>query len=288
MPITNVVPNVVSALLRRDFEAQNVWAGVGLDVSAEIETQGKSIDLGQITTTISVGDYVKGTDIEFQTLTDAKERLVVDKSKYFGVEVDDIDQVQSRPDIVEEGSRKSAIALARQVDSDAKAAWIASIPDDKKMDGTKVSTAAMRTATAGKSLMAEINELALMATLDKWPLSGRYLIMVPHAAAAIRRHVLENNPGDGTLANDTFINGATRGNLLGFGVREDINATYDGSADTPIMYAVHVEGMYYANQIESVENIRKEKGFADIIKGLWVYGYKRTDPFIYMLKNATT
>ena len=73
MAITNVVPNVVSALLRKNFEAENVWANIGLDVSAEIATQGKSIDLGQITTTISVGDYVKGTDIEFQKF-DRRER----------------------------------------------------------------------------------------------------------------------------------------------------------------------------------------------------------------------
>ena len=287
MAITNVVPNVVSALLRKNFEAENVWAGVGLDVSAEIETQGKSIDLGKITTTISVGDYTKGTDIDFQTLTDAKETLNVNKQKYFALEVDDIDKVQSKPDIVEDGSRKSAIEVAKQVDQDAKVAWTASIPNDAQMDGTKVSTTAMRTAAAGKALMAEINELALQATIDKWPLSGRYLIMVPQAAAAIRRHVLENNPGDGSLANDTFINGATRGQMLGFGVREDVNATYDGSADTPIMYALHVEGMYYANQIESVENLRKEKGFADLIKGLWVYGYAKTDPYIYLLKNTS-
>ena len=219
-------------------------------------------------------------------MTDAKEKLNVDKGKFFGIEVDDIDQVQSKPDIVEEGSRLSAIALAKQVDADAKAAWTASIADDDQFDGTKVSTAAMRSAANGKSIMGEINELALQATIDKWPLSGRYLIVVPHAAAAIRRHVLENNPGDGSLANDAFVNGATRGNLLGFAVREDVNATYDGTADTPIMYALHAAGMYFANQIEKVENVRKEKGFADLIKGLWVYGYKRTDPYIYVLKNS--
>ena len=62
------------------------------------------------------------------------------------------------------------------------------------------------------------------------------------------------------------------------------NNLYNDGVDTYEMIRTK-KAIAFANQMEKMETARKEKGFADIIKGLHVYGAKLVRPKeLYVIK----
>ncbi len=207
----------------------------------------------------TIGDYTGG-DIEIENMSDDGQVLTIDQAKYFAFYVDDVDEAQSVPGLMEEYQRKSVHALAVARDS-----YIAGL-----IKGV--------TDTENVTVAENLTDIAVKAAIDK-------AIVALRKRNFAERGVLEIDPQTYemfknyliTLSTDNpeYIKKGKVGVYDGF----DVVMTNNLKSDTTHTYC-DIRGkkaIAFAGQINKVEACRAEKRFADIVKGLDVYGAKVID-----------
>src|SRR5690242_171393 len=89
---------------------------VNRDYEGEIQQMGDTVRVSAIGP-VTISDYVRNTDMaQPEELTDAQSTLVIDQSKYFNFQVDDVDALQAQPRLMDAAMREAAYGLARKVD----------------------------------------------------------------------------------------------------------------------------------------------------------------------------
>lgn len=232
----------------------------------------------------TIKNYVKGTEIELEGLTDSSQLLQLNQYRYFNFEVEDIDKAQSVPGLMEEASRQSAIGLKEEGDK-----YVASI--------VKTATEATSDALAQSSSVIALTANNAMASVEAGftklyennvPVSeSLYLEVSPKVFTTYRQSLTElstNNPeiikkGAVGKINNAFV---CIENLLPTGKKAAASTSDD------VTYNILRTGkaIAFAEQIEKVEAYRPEKAFQDALKGLYVFGAKIVNPKeIYIMKT---
>ncbi len=232
----------------------------------------------------TIKNYVKGTEIELEGLTDSSQLLQLNQYRYFNFEVEDIDKAQSVPGLMEEASRQSAIGLKEEGDK-----YVASI--------VKTATEATSDALAQSSSVIALTATNAMASVEAGftklyennvPVSeSLYLEVSPKVFTTYRQSLTElstNNPeiikkGAVGKINNAFV---CIENLLPTGKKAAASTSDD------VTYNILRTGkaIAFAEQIEKVEAYRPEKAFQDALKGLYVFGAKIVNPKeIYIMKT---
>ncbi len=214
--------------------------------------------------------YTPGKDLEIENLGNNSQYLDITESKAFAFEVDDVDRAQSIKGYLETQFNEAKIALAE--DADAFVGKLA--------------------AKANKNLMSDSIELkALESSLD--PIDEAHIKLYENdvsqktelAAELTPKHIVAIRKELAELFTDN-VELVKRGALGKYGntyLRMSNNLYSDG-ADTYEMVRTK-KAIAFAGQINKVETCKKEKGFADIIKGLHVYGAKIVRPKeLYVIK----
>ena len=119
MAVNHFNPTVWSARLFQALEKQSIFIGL-CNRDWEADASGaETVKINTITDDITVTTYSKNTDFAAvpQVMTSGEQELDLDQQKYFNVYLDDIDRIQSKPDLMDEYLRKAAIAIAKVVDS---------------------------------------------------------------------------------------------------------------------------------------------------------------------------
>lgn len=274
MALTNFIPTVWSARLLANLQKAQVYTQAGVinrDYEGEIREYGDTVKINSIGA-IAVGTYAKNTDIaDPQTLTDATRSLLIDQQKYFAFQVDDIDQVQTKPKVMDEAMREAAYSLA-----DAADQYIAGLYTEADAGNLIGTTAAPKTdlGTAGKAY-EYLLQLGRKLTDAKVPKEGRWVIVPTWFTGLLLLDQRFVNTGS-AQAEDRIQN-AVIGRAAGFNVLESLNVPNTTETEYRIV-AGHPMAWSYAEQIAKVEAYRMEKRFADAMKGLHVYGAKVVRP----------
>ena len=219
----------------------------------------------------TVGNYVPGTDITVETLPDNAQYLDIDYAKYFAFEVDDIEKAQSTPGYLETQFDEAKKALAEQEDADvAKAAYDGSLTAMRSASKDISSeTSPLDTIDAGlvklyKNNVSTKEELAA-------DLNPEHLTLIRSKLASLFTENVE------------YIKKGAVGKYNNVLLRMSNNLYNDGTDDMELIRTKRAVAV--ANSIDKLETCRKEKGFANIIKGLNVYGIKVVRPKeLYVIK----
>lgn len=207
----------------------------------------------------TVGDY-DGTDIDIEAMSDASQVLTIDQAKYFAFYVDDVDKAQSVPGLPEEFRRKAVHALAVARDT-----FIAG-----KIKGV---TTAGHVTTAANLTGADVK-----AAIDKGIVALRKRNFEEEGVIEIdpeTYNVLKDAIAELSTNNPDYIKTGKIGTYNGM----DVIMSNNMASDTNYNYC-DIRGkkaIAFAGQIDKVEACRAEKRFADIVKGLDVYGAKVID-----------
>src|SRR3954468_14490628 len=115
MAIANFVPEIWSAELLVALEKALVYAAPGVvnrDYEGEISNAGDTVHITGLTDP-TIGDYTPHTDILIEDVDDTTLSLIVDQSKYFAFEVNDVEkrQAASGGAVLSEQARKAAYKL---------------------------------------------------------------------------------------------------------------------------------------------------------------------------------
>jgi N4-gp56 family major capsid protein len=275
MAVTNFIPDLWSARLlvglRKAAVAGNL---VNRDYEGLIKRQGDSVKITSIND-VTIGSYTVHTDITVEDIDDATRSLLIDQAKYFAVELDDVEAAQH----VKGGGSPLAQAVdnaAYQLRDVADAAILAAMTTATQGTGNDLGTVAIHTTK--QNLYDAIVDLGVTLDEDNVPSEGRWVVVSPSVHGRLQKL-------DSFIAAGDAKGASTRGNgfigqVAGLDIYKSNNlpAVTDVAATGGFALAGYRGATTFAEQIVSVEAARMEKRFADMVKGLHVYGVKVVRP----------
>ncbi|MFG3492998.1 N4-gp56 family major capsid protein [Streptomyces sp. NPDC047972] len=275
MAISAFKPEVWNANLLVALEKSLVYAAPGVvnrDYEGDIANYGDTVHITSLADP-TVGTYTPHTDITIEDVDDTDATLLIDQSKYFAFEVDDVEKRQAFNGgrVLTEQARRAAYKLRDVADQYVAALMAAGVDAGNLIAEQTISVAS--TAKAYDVLV----DLGTKLDEDNVPDEGRWAVVTPGFYGLLKKDSRFVGAGDSEAA-AIRANGMV-GEAAGFSIRKSNNAPNGpGAGAGKLIIAGYNGAVTYAEQINKTEATRKEKGFADIVKGLHLYGSKVVRP----------
>lgn len=224
-------------------------------------------------TSPTIKTYVPGTDITREAVADSVQELVVDQFKYFNIDMEDVDKVQSEADIrfwAEQGAKGMT----------------------DKADAFVCGLAAGATGDQLSSKY-EINPSTIVAELGKGfsrlytnnvsPKSTLHLEVEPYFYGAMTEAITELNTSNSELIKEGYV-GMYRGAKISIE-----NQLHTGTVDAQLCHFNMLrttKAIAYVEQLNSFEGYRPDGSFRDAMRALMVYGGKLVRPLeLYVIAS---
>lgn len=274
MAVSNFVPDIWSAKILSNLSRLSVANAVtNRDYEGDIKRGGDSVKITSFVDP-TIGTYTAHTDITIEDVDDATRSLLIDQSKYFGFEVDDIEKAQSVNGgaVLAEQIKRATYGLKNVFDAyvlaQMGAGASAAGPDHQIAEATINTAAGAYDALVAWSVLLDNADI---------PEEERFVVVTPAFHGLLLKDDRFVKAGD-DLSAATRQNGRV-GEAAGFNVLKSNNLPDGpGAGAGKLMIAGSRMATTVAEQIVSVEAFRLEKRFADGVKGLHVYGSKVTRP----------
>lgn len=261
MAITNFIPEVWSASILEALRAKLVFPSLcNRDYEGDIREAGDTVHITGYDD-VTVKKYTRGTNITVDAVTDAnKGTLTIDQSDYFAFKVNDLDKVQAKADLTGNFTNSAAYNMALNVEK-----YISDLMD-------KAATAPAKTISVTTPSDAYLAVVEARKQLDKQnvPTEGRWIVVSPDFYALLLQ---DSRFIEGTEAgHNTLLNGVV-GSVSGFTVVESNNVpTVSGKPSKQSIIAGTNAATTFAQQVNKVEAMRMQDDFADMVRGLDLYG----------------
>lgn len=274
MAVTNFVPDLWAARLLVSLRKSAVAANlVNRDYEGEIKRQGDSVKITSIND-VTIGSYTAHTDITVEDIDDATRSLLIDQAKYFAFELDDVERAQAvnGASVLSQATDNAAYQLKDVADAFLLAAMNTAVQGGANDLGT------VAIHTTKQNLYDAIVDLGVVLDEDNVPEEGRFVVVSPSLHGRLQKLDTFVAAGDdrGAGVRTTGFIGSVSG--LDIYKSNNLPAVTDAAATGGIAIAGYRGATTYAEQIVSVEAARMEKRFADMVKGLHVYGAKVVRP----------
>jgi hypothetical protein len=292
---TGFIPEIWSGKLVEKFYASTVLSAISnTDYEGEIKNQGDRVKI-RTKPTVTIRDYRADGLLGLDRPTGGSVELYIGIGKYFSLALDDVMEIQSDLNVLSMWSDDAAQQLKIVVDQDVLGGIVNQMAAANQGIAAGVITASnnlgVRTAplavvgrNAGAGQIELIDVLLRMGqVLDEQniPEVGRWVVMPSWAGRMIKQSELRQ----AYLSGDSV--SMLRNGRLGMVDRFTIyisnllpNASTDSTnfaaGEWPI-FAGHAHALTFASQISKVETLRSELTFAQILRGLQVYGYQMID-----------
>lgn len=263
MAITNFIPTVWSQALYE--ELQKNYVGVKLssrEFEGEIKNQGDRVKINGIGP-VSVFDYVKNTDMPApEVLSDNTRTLVIDQAKGFNFFIDDIDDIQSSPNLIKAAMKRAADALSDEADK-----YIYTLDDSKAFH---YSNGYLQPDNVIENL-SQIRRILLERNV---PNSARITLEVPPSVeqVLITAKLLTDTNNSEALAKGYV------GKILGFDIYVTNNIKLNEGIGAYRCVARTQRAIAFAEQINAIKPYEPELRNGTAVKGLHLYGAKIVYP----------
>ena len=286
LPSGNFTPQIFSQKVQKFFRRASVVEDItNTDYAGEIENFGDTVKIIK-EPTITVADYARGTAVSTQDLADDQITMTVDQGSYFAFKVDDIEERQSHVNFEALATSSGAYSLKRNYDFNV----LKHIYDN-------ASTSASNTGTDASPIDgdAAVDTLADVVSAAKTVLDGndvpeenRWLVAPPaffqqlrKAGAKLSDQSVLADGGVSQIRNGMVTDKPLFGfnmymtNAIAVSSGNAANKTFgsSGANEYAFLYG-HMSAVATANHIAKTELIRDPDSFADIVRGLHVFGRK--------------
>lgn len=267
MAITNFIPEVWSAAILEALRAKLVFPSLcNRDYEGDIREAGDTVHITGYND-VTVHKYVRGQAITVDDVTDKEAAVLkIDQSDYFAFKVNDLDKTQAKADLTGKFTNSAAYNMMKNVET-----YISNLMD------TAVSTPAKTVAvgTPADAYLAVV-EAGRKLDVQNVPDEGRWLVVSPDFYALLLQ---DSRFIEGTEAgHNTLLNGVV-GQVRGFTVVKSNNVPRkSASPDTQSILAGTNAAVTFAQQVSKVEAMRMQTDFADMVRGLDLYGAKVIRP----------
>ena len=267
MSVANFIPTIWSARLLRHLDKRHVYLNLlNRDYEGEIKNFGDTVKVNQIGN-VTIKDYTKGEDIEApEDLSGEQQELKIDQAKYFNFAVEDVDNAQTNPKLMDKAMERAAYGMNDVVDAFAANLLAINVHADNTI-GSDTTPKVPTKDTAYDFLV----DLGVKLTEANVPTVGRWVVVPAWYHGLLLKD--ERLVGNGTDYNKAILEGGEVGKAAGFTVYVSNNVPNTAKTKYKIIGGTDEAGSY-AEQILSTEAYRPEKRFSDAVKGLHVYGAK--------------
>jgi hypothetical protein len=259
MAITNFIQELWSAGIQTAFAQSQVVIPTLTNTFSGTAARGNTVHIiGAVTP--SIVDYAdEGRTISAEALSDTEVLLQINQEKAFSVFIDDVDATQVN------GTFDAWVQSAgRALAEDSETYVLNKLLDE----GTEAGTPTINSGETAKSAVRLVRKTLADS---KVPAANRYLVVNPAFA-----DLLLAGLSDVALAGSAEeLRNGSLGRLYGFNVLE---SALLGDPEVPTAVGYHSATVAYASTIDKVEALRAPNKFADIVRGLNVYGAKVTLP----------
>lgn len=278
MSVDTFIPEVWAKELRSEFEKDLVYVSLcNRDYEGEIAQAGDTVHIETIGD-VTVGNYVKGTtQIAPEDLDTSDQTLTISQSKYFAFKVDDVDKRQAAGQLVNKGMERSAYAL-----KDAADQYVAGLYTGADA-GNVIDTVHIDTGDHAYEYLVDLGVLLDEANV---PQAGRWAVCPPWYFGLLVTSKYATNAAFAG-ANAAITSGKV-GELAGFMLYKSNNVPVITGDDYAVTAGTR-DAISFADQINEVEALRMQSEFADMVRGLHLYGAKMVEPkAIAVLKASKT
>lgn len=259
MAIDNFIPDIWSAAVEEEYLATQV---VIPTINGKYEgdvSRGNTVKItGAVTPTIT--DYSSSRTITAEAINDDGQDLNIDQEKAWSIILDDIDKVQAAGSL-DAWASSAGRALAEDaeqfiINKLLTQSWSMNVTGDTPLTITTYAHAKAALLAVRKAL-----------TNRKIPEGNRYAVANPAFVTLLLDGLADNSIAGGS--NELRNGFVTR--LFGMDILE---SPLLGDAAKPTVVAYHESSAAFVSQIQETEALRHQTKFADIVRGLNVYGGK--------------
>lgn len=218
----------------------------------------------------TIRPYTPGSSLTREAGTDSSQTLELNQYRYFDFEVEDIDQAQSVPGLIEALTKEANMGLVESADSYIAGLIntnIASLNVGTKTDISGVSDGGISLIEAGFKKLYENN----CKVNDEY-----FLEINPEWYTILRPEILELDTNNSDLIRKGFV--GMYGNAKISVENLLYKGTYDGTSNVTFCMLRTSKAIAYAETLRKVEAYRPHDAFQDAIKALYVFGAKIVRP----------
>ena len=276
-------PEIFSKKVQVAFRKSSVIEAVtNTDYFGDIASFGDTVNIIK-EPQIGVYDYTRGETLTNTALTDQELIMVIDQAKAFQFKIDDLETRFSHVNWQQLAADNAAYKLKDAMDTNVLAAMAAA-------SGVSTYGSAGAPIDTGHA-SGEVDPLDMLARLARLlddqnvPEEMRYVVAEPAfyeelAQTSSKLMSVDYNQGDGGLRNGLVASGKLRG----FQLYKSNNlpswtgtGSYSGTSNQFVI-AGHMSSTASATALTTVETVRDTGTFADIVRGLQVWGRKVLRP----------
>ena len=212
MSVANFIPTIWSARLLRHLDKRHVYLNLlNRDYEGEIKNFGDTVKVNQIGN-VTIKDYTKGEDIEApEDLSGEQQELKIDQAKYFNFAVEDVDNAQTNPKLMDKAMERAAYGMNDVVDAFAANLLAINVHADNTI-GSDTTPKVPTKDTAYDFLV----DLGVKLTEANVPTVGRWVVVPAWYHGLLLKD--ERFVGNGTDYNKAILEGGEVGKAAGFTV----------------------------------------------------------------------
>jgi hypothetical protein len=266
------IPTVWAARLLVALEKSLVYGQTNVCnrfYEGDIREAGNTVKIASIGD-VSIGDYIRDTDIDAEALNDSTQTLLIDQQKYFNFFVDSIDRAQQNVDVLDEAMRRAGWALRDAADNFVAAAMEAGVPA-----GNTIGSIATPKVPTKDDAYEYLVDLGVLLDESNVPTVGRFVVVPAWFHGLLLKD--DRFVRSGTMAGDRRLANGEVGEAAGFTILNSNNVPQTAGTKYKII-AGHAQATSYVEQVLDVQTYKPEKRFGDAVKGLHVYGAKVIRP----------
>ena len=289
------IPALWSGKLAQKFYAATVFGEIAnTDWQGDITGMGDTVIINTIPT-ITINSYSVGQNLAYEVPAPSTITLVINKGKYFGVNVNNVLELQAKPKLMDMFTNDAAMQMKIQIDKDVlysnfnqgaaanQGATAGAISGSFNL-GTDLAPV---TLTAS-NILQSITALSSVLDENNVPETDRWLIITPTE----RQILMQSNLAQAQFMGDasSVLRNGKIGMIDRFTVyvsnlvpRGAVGKTYlnpNTGTDAVLSNALkrhavlagHKSAITFASQIAKVESLQNPNDFGTLVRGLNVYG----------------
>ena len=269
MAVKNFIPEIWSSRLLKHLDMNLVFKSlVNTDYEGEIKNYGDTVRVNQIGN-IKVANWAKTQNVVPQDLDSTQAILTIDQARYYAFQVYDADAAQANLNLMDAAMERAAFSLAKDIDT-----YIAQKYIDAGIEMGDYEVKAVSGTSSGTSTTITAYDLIteVAAKLDEHnvPDAGRWLVVPPWFHAMLLRSI------EYKLAVEDYKTTGVIPQVAGLKILKSNNIQTTGTGGNMYYYLMGGTNMAisFAMQVQTTEAIRSSTNFADVVRGLVLYGAK--------------
>lgn len=273
MSVKQFIPTIWSARCLARLNDNLIFGQVvNRDYEGEIRDVGDTVKINEIGP-VTIRDYTRNTtsDITVEKLEDAQKELKISEAKYFAFEVDDVDKRQAKGDYLAKAMDEAMWGMRNAIDE-----FVAALHSSA---GETIGSSGSGKDVASTSVLKYLSEVQQKLDEANVPYGSRWLIIPPWFA---QKMVLAGMTKLGSAATGLMRNAQLDLGPVNYGFNSVLvsNNVVNGTpaGNNAKILAGYRDSISLVTQILNTEAVRPSKSFADMVKGLAVYGAKVVRP----------